>query len=135
MCPIGPPDLPDDDPIDTTYLERLRVELEGEDDDDPVAELIEVFLRNAARLRDELEAALTRGDTEALAEGAHQLVSTSGWVGALSVAEAARGLESVCRSEGLAAARRALPPLLSGLARAADALRAIKAASGSEGRS
>lgn len=58
-----------------------------------VAECITVYLDDAGRLRDGIEAALRSGDRAALTRAAHALGSASATVGARALSEWCRGIE------------------------------------------
>lgn len=106
-------------PIDASYLERLREELQDDDPDggDVIGELMTLFVKNSARLEAEFDEALRERDLDALADSAHQLVSASAWIGALRLSGMARLVESEARRGALEGAQSAVASAVEEIAR------------------
>ncbi|MCA9513303.1 MAG: Hpt domain-containing protein [Myxococcales bacterium] len=116
--------------IDTSYLERLREELQDDDPDsgDAIAELMGLFVKNSARLEAEFNEALDLGDLDALADSAHQLVSASAWIGALRLSGIARLVEDEARRGVFASAQTAVAAAVEEISRVRQALERLEAA-------
>ena len=99
--------------LDRAVLSALVHAVDG--DREFVVDLVETYLVDAEHQLDELGAALRAGDAAATVRPAHTLKSSSATVGAVAVAELARGAEADGRDGVLDATR-------------ADALRAALAA-------
>ncbi len=86
--------------LDDTPLARLADEVP----DLEFRTLIETYLAGATDLVDSAESAASRPDVRALAQAAHDLVSTSGNFGAPRVQRLARQIEAACRAGDVAGA-------------------------------
>jgi|GEM_PF-3197132 len=81
-------------PLETEVLEGLH-ELEIEGENDPLVELIGVYLDNAPLLLEAMRAAIASGDTETLRNSAHTLKSSSALFGATGLSTLCAELESM----------------------------------------
>jgi len=69
----------------------------GDPGDDVAAELLAAFERSSSGIAQQLAALAARDDHRGMAGAAHQLVSSSGWIGATRLSALARDLESAAR--------------------------------------
>lgn len=89
-------------PIDQAAFDRL-VEMTG-GELDFVDELVDTYIEDGRSQVDGLQAALERGDTEALVRAAHSLKSSSINVGALALGDRCRTLEESARGGSVSGA-------------------------------
>lgn len=92
---------PLDPPLDPGVWAELRA-IGGEEADAMVAELIGLYLEDAAVLVATIRATAAAGDAPGLANATHALRSPSATLGALPLAEFCRRVELAARGEGLA---------------------------------
>ncbi|HID02198.1 MAG TPA: response regulator, partial [Desulfobacterales bacterium] len=84
----------DDEPVlDSNVLNVIR-DLQIEDEPDLLSEIITTFFEDTDLIMDELDAALLQQDTEFIRKNSHKLKSSSASVGALSLSNAAKYLET-----------------------------------------
>jgi len=79
--------------LDSNVLNVIR-DLQIEDEPDLLSEIITTFFEDTDLIMDELDAALLQEDTEVIRKNAHKLKSSSASVGALSLSNAAKYLET-----------------------------------------
>jgi two-component system, sensor histidine kinase and response regulator len=113
--------------LDLSVLDRIR-DMEKRGAERLLERLIKTYLSTAAKLVAEADAALERGDAQALHHAVHTLKSSSGNLGATVLAQHFAGLESHARARQIAAARRDWPAARDEYERAAAALQAIAGA-------
>jgi HPt (histidine-containing phosphotransfer) domain-containing protein len=87
-------------PIDPDVIEGLR-ELGGDDEPELLAELIEIFLRDAPQRIGEIERGLRTSDIALLERASHTLKSSSANIGALGLSELCRRIERSAREGSL----------------------------------
>ncbi len=87
----------------------------------PIKHLLELYLRDAPKLREELEGALRSGDLTTAVRVAHTLKSTSAALGAKAFADQCGQLEALAELEGMKALQRALWTSLDGVLQAFSA--------------
>ncbi|MGI9204621.1 MAG: two-component regulator propeller domain-containing protein [Woeseiaceae bacterium] len=85
------------DPIDVTSLDSIR-NLQGVGGDRMVGRVVDLYLSNSSMLVEDLRIGLSKGDAEAVRQGAHALKSSSQNVGACGVATLSQQLEEMGRS-------------------------------------
>ena len=85
---------PSKPPVAPDVLDRLVADTGG--DEQFVIELIDEYLRDATDLLAAIAVAFDAHDLVSLGRAAHTLKATSGSVGAIAVAEAARDVEALC---------------------------------------
>ena len=90
--------------LDPSILDTLR-SLQSRDGSSVLQRIARTFLESAPELIEALRAAIAEKDAEALAAAAHALRSSSGNVGATSVAARAGRLEELGRSASLTGAK------------------------------
>ena len=93
--------------IATEYLDNIRA-LQQPDSPDLLGELIETYFTSSARLLESLRRAVGTGDTQGVFKAAHSLKSSSAILGALSLAERFKNLETLGRSNTTAGAAELL---------------------------
>ncbi len=81
------------DAVDSSYIEGLRRDLREEGEDDPVDDLIDLFLGAADGKCRELEESLRRGDARMLEFAAHALKGSSASLGANALADICEALQ------------------------------------------
>lgn len=84
--------------VDAETLQTLR---EMGDDDSFVAEVIDLFLRDAPSQLESLRSGVESGNTSSVRSTAHALKSACGNVGATLMARSADALEKLARAESL----------------------------------
>jgi HPt (histidine-containing phosphotransfer) domain-containing protein len=92
-----------DGPIDTATIRRVVAAL-GDDGAALVAGVIETYLAEAPALLGAMRAAMSRGSTAGLRDGAHSLKSSAAALGATRVSEACARLEIAAEAGDEAAA-------------------------------
>jgi CheY-like chemotaxis protein len=88
-----------------------------------VADVLDVFFENAAKLMREIRSAAETGDAALLKSAAHSLKSSSAMFGAQALSAASRDLENLGRAGTAAGATERLPGLQAAYDRAMAALR------------
>jgi CheY-like chemotaxis protein len=83
-------------PLDGNALNQIRA-LQRKGAPDLVGQLIQLYLADAPRLKEAMEAAGLRGDGDGLRKAAHTLKSSSANIGALGLADLCRELERIGR--------------------------------------
>ena len=83
-------------PLDGNALDQIRT-LQQKGAPDLVGEVIQLYLTDAPRLKEAMEAAGLRGDGDGLRKAAHTLKSSSANIGALGLADLCRELERIGR--------------------------------------
>jgi HPt (histidine-containing phosphotransfer) domain-containing protein len=111
--------------IDPSALDALLETTGG--DPDFFAEMIDVFLADAADLLSAMDAALAGGDAAALRRAAHSLKSNAATCGATGLTALARQLEEVGKTAELDDAAPLLAAACAEFAPVANALRAARA--------
>jgi PAS domain S-box-containing protein len=85
-------------PIDRSALDKLRgLQMQGAPD--VVTSIIDIYLANSSTLFGDLQQALGSGDSAVLRRTSHTLKSSSANVGAMSLSDMCRELESLAREE------------------------------------
>lgn len=116
--------------MSTRLDEEMLAQLRAIGGDEFLAELLDVYVGDAATRFEGLRAAAAAGDTERLAAEAHALKSSSGNIGAATVRDLCAVLEKQAREGRL----KDVSGKLTGLDRAyEEALVALRKASGSTG--
>ncbi len=87
--------------LDTSRLDELASL--GDEDDDPVAELSDLFESLVPQMLDRMALAVEAGAADVLAEAAHSLKSSAGQLGALRVARSCESVERQARAGASAA--------------------------------
>lgn len=99
--------------IDPGVLAELRAALGGPADDNPLADLLDTFLEGLTENLVALDTALAGGSTALARRVAHQILGTSGIVGAVELGRRAAEVELAAAAGHLGAAREAWPALVS----------------------
>ncbi|HEY6193535.1 MAG TPA: response regulator [Candidatus Eisenbacteria bacterium] len=116
--------MPDAGPALRVFDLHLAM-LSTEGDRAVLAEAVRLHLSHAPQQLESMEAALLRGDSQALERGAHSLRGAVAALGAKAVAEAARRLESVAATGDLEASAPALGALETEIRRLAPVLQSV----------
>ncbi len=93
--------------LDGTVLEQIRI-MERNGAPQLLSRLIQIYLRDAVQLIEEVRQAVATGNAEALRIAAHTLKSSSANLGALRVRDACRELELQARAQQMAGAAEQL---------------------------
>ena len=88
--------------IDPEAIENLR-SLNPGDNDEFLAEIVNIFLDDTPQRIAELEQSLATGDVPRFARAAHSIKGSSANLGAMALRAVAEKLEHLARREGLAA--------------------------------
>jgi CheY-like chemotaxis protein len=105
LASAAPSEEPDPPVFDDTSLANLARDVPAEE----LRSLVETYLAGAAELMTQAESSAAVQDLAALAQVAHNLVSTSGNFGARRVQALARRLEGVCKAGDAKEAAALLP--------------------------
>jgi signal transduction histidine kinase/DNA-binding NarL/FixJ family response regulator/HPt (histidine-containing phosphotransfer) domain-containing protein len=111
--------------IETGYLDGIR-SLQQPGSPDLLGEIIDTYFSSSNRLMESLRQAVGTGDTRGVLQAAHSLKSSSANLGALSLAEHCKNLETLGRNDTLAGAAELLAKIESDYAAVCDALVAIQ---------
>jgi HPt (histidine-containing phosphotransfer) domain-containing protein len=111
-------------PVDEATLARLAQDLGGEE---VVAEIVDTFLADAARIQATLEGA-DGADERGVARALHTLKSSAAVVGALHLSELCRQAEDAARRGDAEGAKARVPGVLDELGRVVPALKARRRA-------
>ncbi len=101
-----------DSPID---YERIEDATGG--DREFLEELVDIFLTDAEQRVEELKAAFSSGETDAVSRTAHKLKGSSANMGAVHLTNIARDMENLGKAESLHSAQELLEPLQAELIR------------------
>jgi CheY-like chemotaxis protein/HPt (histidine-containing phosphotransfer) domain-containing protein len=96
--------------LDTKALQELR-EMAGEDAAEVLVEVIDSYLEDTPKLMQKVEEAVVQGDAIALQQAAHTLKSTSATLGANTLSELCRNLETIGRTGTTAEATILVPQI------------------------
>jgi two-component system, sensor histidine kinase and response regulator len=96
--------------LDAKTLDRLRV-LQRQGKPDVLVKVIQLYLSSAPQLLDSLRAAVIHGDATAMKRAAHSFKSSSGNVGALTLAALCKELEVMGGANHTAGAAAVLPAI------------------------
>jgi HPt (histidine-containing phosphotransfer) domain-containing protein len=94
-------------PIDQKMLANLRA-LQREGQPDVLGKVVDIYFSNASKLLGTLREAVTRGDAHTMQQAAHGFKSSSGNVGALTLAGLCKDLEVMGRANCTANAAEVL---------------------------
>ena len=114
----------DEQTLDMTVIDRIRA-MEQRGANRLLERLIKTYLTTAARLVEDAETALEKGDSDALRHAVHTLKSSSANLGASALSKRFASIELHARSRRLHLARRDWSAARTAYDRAVDALRAI----------
>jgi two-component system, sensor histidine kinase and response regulator len=124
-APPADPDLQEEEVLDPKVLAELR-ELREPGMPDPMAELIDLFLKDAPSRIDKLRLSLGQNDAAALCAAAHSLKGSASNLGAKNMAEICMHLEKQSRNGTLTQAAQLLENIEKEFARVQIALEAEK---------
>jgi PAS domain S-box-containing protein len=108
--------------IDSAVLQRLQVDL-GVDDPMFIVELIDLFLKDAAPLLNQMQQGLDTGSVSDLLYAAHTLKASSASLGAEHLAHACELLEAAARQGRVANSEQLVQEIMSAYAHAAQGLK------------
>lgn len=121
LAPAASPPEAGDPVLDPTRIDHLR-ELQDEDDPAFVRDMIDLFLKEAARRLDEMRAAAAAGDAAALASLAHTVKGAAASLGARALQARCAAIEARAREGQAAPAAEAVRGLEEDYGRLAIAL-------------
>jgi CheY-like chemotaxis protein len=113
---------------ESSSVNRAHALARVEGDQVLLRQLIDLFLEDWPRIRNEIAAALARGDVEAVADSAHALKGAVGVFGAPRAEEIVRRLEGTARKGDRASAERAFRETQAELLRVCASLQRLRAA-------
>jgi HPt (histidine-containing phosphotransfer) domain-containing protein len=119
--------MPSEGILDNDAIEALRAL--GDDDDEFLSEIVEVYLTDAPGRIAEMRRTLSEGNQENLIRAAHSLKGSSANVGAIRVRAAAEKIEHAARHGELAGLGTSIDGVEPLLQEARDALTALVAQS------
>ena len=111
--------------IDTTYLEEIRA-LQQPDSPDLLGEIIDSYFTSSDPLLNALRQSVGAGDANAMMKAAHSLKSSSANLGALSLAEHCKNMETLGRNNTVAGAAELLITVEAEYARFCNALASFR---------
>ena len=109
-APVGPAPAPANGPLNADALDCIR-ELQQPGEPNLLEQVIGLYLETSKELWSKLRVAVDTGDAAAVGEAAHALKSSSANVGAKSLAELCRQLETMGRQNDLSCASSLLDKL------------------------
>jgi CheY-like chemotaxis protein/HPt (histidine-containing phosphotransfer) domain-containing protein len=116
---------PDEEPIDPGAWQELRTML-GDEADDGLRELVDLFLEDALRLVSAVVVAQRNGDGPAMISAVHSLRSPGASLGASRLAELCSTIENTLRSPAAAWPQESIDELLLESGRVSEALRRLR---------
>jgi CheY-like chemotaxis protein len=109
--------------LDSQTLDRLRL-LQRQGKPDVLGKVIQLYLGSTPQLLDTLRAAVRRGDASAIQHAAHSFKSSSGNIGALTLATLCKELEAMGRTNYTTGAAEVLSAIETEYAAVREALQA-----------